>query len=359
MKKSLLKFALLLSAATFLVSCASRTDVEDLRYQLRIVNKKISDMKSDTVAPLQKRQAAAFGHMDILEQDIMQLKSQLEESYHLNQQLREQNKELATSISNIAQNEAIQRKEALQKMEELQKEKEAKLTQLLNRRIQQQENGLKAIQRARIKEAERRAQEASLAAQLAKNRSISAGSRVSTRRSAKHIKATKQKKKHSVVSPATAPGTTPSKWSKNISQKTTIVNKPAITRGAVRIPPSKAGNGFAQANKLYNRKKYNDAYNAFDDIATDSSSANKVDAKYMMGECLFAQKEYDKAIMQYQKIIAQHSTHNKAPAAMLKQAMAFEKLADKDTAKVIYKKVLKRHRGSSEAKIAQTRLNNL
>ena len=74
MKKSVLKIALLLSAATFLVSCASQKDIEDLRYQLRIVNKKISDMKADTVDPLQKRQAAASGQMDLLEQDLMQLK---------------------------------------------------------------------------------------------------------------------------------------------------------------------------------------------------------------------------------------------------------------------------------------------
>ncbi len=43
-----------------------------------------------------------------------------------------------------------------------------------------------------------------------------------------------------------------------------------------------------------------------------------------MGECLFEQEEYDKAILQYQKIISQHSNHAKAAASTLKQAMAFE-----------------------------------
>lgn len=168
MKKSVLKIALLLSASTFLFSCASQKDVQDLRYQLRIVNKKIADMKVDTVDPLQKRQAAASGQMDMLEQDIMQLKSQLDESYQLNQRLREQNKELGESISSIAQNEASQRQEALRKMEEQQREKEAKLTELLNQKIREQEESVKAIQQARIKEAERRAKEAAIAAELAK-----------------------------------------------------------------------------------------------------------------------------------------------------------------------------------------------
>jgi TolA-binding protein len=39
--------------------------------------------------------------------------------------------------------------------------------------------------------------------------------------------------------------------------------------------------------------------------------------------------------------------------------MAFEKLADKDTAKVIYKKLLKKHGSSPEAATAQERLSKL
>ena len=355
MKKSVLKIALLLSTTTFLVSCASQKDMQDLRYQLRVVNKKIEDMRSDTVDPLQKRQAAASGHMDLLEQDILQLKSQLEESYHLNQRLREQNKELGESISNIAQNEANQREEALRKMEEQQREKETKLTQLLNQKIREQEESVKAIQQARIKEAERRAKEASIAAEIARKRSKSASNKVSNSQgTVKHIKASSSKKKHSVVAPplATNTGQVQTKPIKNAKQ-------PEKAATAVRSQPPTTGNEFSNAQTLFERKKYNQAYSKFDQIATNSTSPSNVDARYMMGECLFAQKEYDKAIMQYQKIIAQHSSHSKAPAAMLKQAMAFEKLADKDTAKVIYKKVLKRHGNSIEAQTAKERLDNL
>ncbi|MFW2366994.1 MAG: tetratricopeptide repeat protein, partial [Desulforhopalus sp.] len=71
------------------------------------------------------------------------------------------------------------------------------------------------------------------------------------------------------------------------------------------------------------------------------------------------EKEYDKAIMQYQKIISQHGNDAKAPQAMLKQGMAFEKLADKDTAKVIYKKLLKKHGSSPEAATARENLDKL
>lgn len=361
MKKSFLKFSLLVSMAPLLVSCASQTDVEDLRYQLRIVNKKIEDMKSDTVDRLQKRQAAASGQMDQLEQDILQLKSQLEESYHLNQRLREQNKELGESISMMAEKEAAQREEALRKIEEQQREKEAKLTELLNERIRQQEESVKAIQQARIKEAERRAKEAAIAAELAKKRSKSAKTTVASSGSAKKIRATRSKKKHSVVAPPIVPKDAPraSQPAQTVAKKPSAPKKAASPSPTSSFQATSPANEFANAQNLYQQKKYSQALNLFEQIAADSSSAQKVDARYMMGECLFAQKEYDKAIMQYQKIIAQHSSSAKAPAAMLKQAMAFEKLADKDTAKVIYKKVLKKHGSSSEAATAQKRLDSL
>ena len=367
MKKSVLKLTLLLTASTFLFGCASQQEVESLRYQLRVVNKKIADMKVDTVDPLQKRQAAASGQMDTLEQDIMQLKSQLDESYHLNQRLREQNKELEASISTIAQNEASQREEALRKMEEQQKEKEAQLTQMLNQKIQEQEASVKAIQQARIKEAERRAREASIAAELAQKRSKSVSTTMAgSQDSVKHISTDKTKKKNSVVAPPTVPQAaqvqTQVEAPKNIEQPVQIVVAPAPPTAPAVVtisPPAGTGNDFSEAEKLYEQKKYSQAYSMFNEIASNSGAADNVDARYMMGECLFAQKEYDKAIMQYQKIIAQHSSHGKAPAAMLKQAMAFEKLADKDTAKVIYKKVLKKHAGSSEAQTAEERLSKL
>jgi len=116
---------------------------------------------------------------------------------------------------------------------------------------------------------------------------------------------------------------------------------------------------MAQAQKLYAKNKFNEAYDLFEQVATTPSSGDSVNARYMMGQCLFNQKEYDKAIMQYQKIISQHPGNEKAPAAMFRQGAAFEKLSDKATAKVIYKKILKRHGSSPEAEKAKEKLSKL
>lgn len=169
MKKSFTHFLVIAAIVPFLVQCASQNDVDELRYQLRIVNKKVEDMKT-TTAPLQKHQAAASGQMDQFEKEILELKGQLEETHHINQRLKEQNKEMADSIANIGQAEAAKREEALRNFETVQREKEVKLAAELKEKLNQQQESVKAIQEARLKEAERKAKETALMAELAKKK---------------------------------------------------------------------------------------------------------------------------------------------------------------------------------------------
>ncbi|SDP09246.1 tetratricopeptide repeat protein [Desulforhopalus singaporensis] len=362
MNKSVRNFLICLSSTALLSSCASTGDVEELKYQLRVVNKKIEDMKSTTVGQIQKRQAAAFGHMDQLEQDILKLKSQLEESYYLNQKLREQNKELEATISSVAKEEAAKREEGLARLEQQQQEKELRLKELNNKILMQQQS-VKAIQEARINEAERRAKEAAIEAELAKKRSSSVSNAAGSTGTAKTISATKRKVKNSVVAPPIQQTSQPVTSQPAASEPTPAIAKTESpgTVETVDAAPVLAGSqsSFEKAENLFQSQKFDEAYNIFEQIAANPTAAQNVEARFMMGESLFNQKEYDKAIMQYQKIISQHATHARVPAALLKQGMAFEKLADKDTAKVIYKKLLKKHGAAPEAVTAQEKLDKL
>lgn len=337
--KKFISLAFGLAALPFLVQCASQRDVADLRYQMRIVNKKIDDMRSSTVDPLQKRQAAATGQMEQLEKEILELKNQLEDTAHLNQQLKDQNKE-----------EAAKREDAVRRMEELQREKEAQLADL-NSKLNAQQESVKAIQEARLKDAERKAKEAALNAELArkKTQAIKSGAPGAAEdKTSARIQSEKKKTKiEQTADPAPQASQSPQP-----AQETAA---PAAASQA----SEKADSNFKKAQMLFDKNSYSEALPLFEQVAADSSSSEGVEARYMMGECLFNQKEYDKAIMQYQKIISQNSGHAKAPAAMLKQGMAFEKLADKETAKVIYKKLLKKHANSPEAAKAQESLGKL
>ena len=370
--KKFISLAFGIAALPFLVQCASQSDITDLRKQLMIVNKKVEDMKSSTVDPLQKRQAAATGQMEQLEKEILELRNQLEDTSHLNQRLKEQNKDLQASISNVAQEEASKREEALRRLEELQRDKESQLADL-NNKLNAQQESVKAIQEARLKDAERKSKEAALNAELAKKKtqSIKPGAPTEVKpgvqtedKTSAHIQSEKKKTKTAPAPgqettktpPVSDAAATPEKPSQPAQETPT----PAVASAASEKAESKqADSNFKKAQKLYEKNSYAEALPLFEQVAADSSSGEGVDARYMMGECLFNQKEYDKAIMQYQKIISQHSGHGKAPAAMLKQGMAFEKLADKETAKVIYKKLLKKHANAPEAAKAQENLGKL
>jgi len=356
MKKTVFNFLLIVIFAPFLVQCASQTDVDELRYQLRIVNKKLEDMKSTTFGQLQKRQAASSGQLDQFELQMLELKSQLEETNHTNRKLREQNKELEQSIDTLASSEATKREELLEFFNQNQLTKEKELN-ALNEKLRIQHENVQAIQDARIRDAELRAQKAAKAAEAAKVRARTARATTIPQTGNKHILAEKKKVKFKVAETITAPQNVPQR--KLSSDAAATTTPPATPPTTVVAKTSSSKNEMTEAQQLFDNGKFNKAFDSFEQIAINSSSKESVNARFMMGECLFKQKEYDKAIMQYQKIISQNSGHEKASVAMLRQGIAFEKLSDKETAKVIYKKILKQHGSSASAAEAQKRLDKL
>ena len=347
------------SIAPFLASCATQDEVKRLQYQLHVVNKKLEEMKANTVSDIQKRQAASSSQMDQLSQEVLSLKGQLEEAERTNSLLSEKNAQLEQSVGDIAREEAARREEAFQKIQEEQANKDARIAEL-NDKLKAQEENLQAIQDARVREAERRAKEAQVKADAAKAKAMAASST-----SSGTIIAIKPEKQKRVLSapPATLPAAAPA-----AKQAETVVAAPSSPTTSKAAEPSvapktevaKPGSPLAEGQSLFDAKQYSGAYDAFAKVAAGGGDKDTVvTASYMMGESLFAQKEYDKAILQFQKIISQHSSHPKAAAATLKQAMAFELLSDNETARMIYKKIVTHYGSSPEAAIAQEKLGKL
>lgn len=74
-----------------------------------------------------------------------------------------------------------------------------------------------------------------------------------------------------------------------------------------------------------------------------------VNAMYWIGEALYGQKRYEDSILQLQDVIAQYGDHSKAAAALLKQAIAFDALGDRASAKATLQKLKDRFALSPEA----------
>lgn len=79
-------------------------------------------------------------------------------------------------------------------------------------------------------------------------------------------------------------------------------------------------------------------------------------AQYWLAECYYAQKDYHRAIKEYQNTISTYPKLDKIPSAKLKQALAFSDLGMSNEATTFLQKLLKDHPGTPEAQKAQDRL---
>ena len=81
-----------------------------------------------------------------------------------------------------------------------------------------------------------------------------------------------------------------------------------------------------------------------------------VNASYWVGETYYAEKAYEKAILQFEELIQKYGEQPKVASAMLKQAMAFESSGDKATGRLLLQRVIERFPLSDEAKKAKKML---
>lgn len=79
-------------------------------------------------------------------------------------------------------------------------------------------------------------------------------------------------------------------------------------------------------------------------------------ARFWLGECFFAQGNYQRAILEYDAVRKNYPKGNKVPAAYWKMALSFDMLGNRDVAKSFLKELVQKYPGSPEAEKAQKKL---
>ncbi len=82
-------------------------------------------------------------------------------------------------------------------------------------------------------------------------------------------------------------------------------------------------------------------------------------AYFWIGETYYAERRYEEAILEYQKVIDRYPGSYKVPAALLKQGLAFLRLGDTEAAKILFKKILAKYPKSEQAVTARKYLKRL
>lgn len=108
----------------------------------------------------------------------------------------------------------------------------------------------------------------------------------------------------------------------------------------------------------YKDGRYGEAIAGFKSFVKSYPRSDLADnAHFWIGECHRAVEKYEEAILAYQRVINDYPNGNKVPSAMLHQALAFEKINDKITANLVFKKLVKGFPKTEEAEIARKRLS--
>ncbi len=82
-------------------------------------------------------------------------------------------------------------------------------------------------------------------------------------------------------------------------------------------------------------------------------------AHYWLGECYFAEKKYEEAILEFDEVIKKYPKGNKVPDALYRQGIAFLEMKDTINAKLILREVIKRYPKSEQATRARKKLQEI
>ena len=117
---------------------------------------------------------------------------------------------------------------------------------------------------------------------------------------------------------------------------------------------------YNSSKALLDKEDYENSRIGFEEfIKLYPKSENADNARFWIAESYYREKWYEKAILEYQKVIEKYSKGNKVASSRLKQGFAFANLGEKSNARLILRELIKKHPGTNEAKIAAEKLKTL
>jgi len=150
------------------------------------------------------------------------------------------------------------------------------------------------------------------------------------------------------------------------SAQKTPEKKPGEKTTAKIIPAGQAKNGLSEdeiyrlAKQAFDQGDSDAARKKFQELIEKFPKSERADnAQFWIGEIYYREKWYEKAILEYQKVIENYPKGNKVPASLLKQGLAFLNLGDKTNSRLILEELIKKHPKSNEAKIAKDKVKSL
>lgn len=117
---------------------------------------------------------------------------------------------------------------------------------------------------------------------------------------------------------------------------------------------------YRMAKQAFDQGDSDAAREKFQELIRKFPESERADnAQFWIGEIYYREKWYEKAILEYQKVIENYPKGNKVPASLLKQGFAFLNLGDKSNSRLILEELIRKYPDTNEAKIAQDKLKEI
>ena len=135
-------------------------------------------------------------------------------------------------------------------------------------------------------------------------------------------------------------------------------SKEAMIEG--KVTATGAGDLYKDAYETFQKGNLEGARAKFEAFLKQYPNTELSDnAQFWIGETYYLKKDFEKAILEYEKAIAKYPEGDKIPAAFFKQALAFLELGDKTNARNLLKRVIERYPHSEQAEMAKKRLEGI
>jgi tol-pal system protein YbgF len=147
-----------------------------------------------------------------------------------------------------------------------------------------------------------------------------------------------------------------------LNRETAQSPKPVTPAASVVVAAKPASDQalYSQAKKAFDEGNVQEARKGFEQLIADyPQSPNADNAQFWIAETYYREKWYEKAILEYQKVIEKYPSGNKTPAALLKQGLSFLNIGETGNARLVFKELVAKHPHSNEAGIAKQKLESL
>ncbi len=122
-------------------------------------------------------------------------------------------------------------------------------------------------------------------------------------------------------------------------------------------PSTTAGNLYKDAYETFQKGDLDGGRRKFEAFLKQYPNMELSDnAQFWIGETYFLKKDFEKAILEYEKVIVKYPEGDKVSSALLKQGLAFWELGDKTHARNLLKRVIDRFPQTEQAEIAKKKL---